>query len=221
MTLSLNDSLDASLLLSAAVSIGVTVEPGPPFWIGDRFNAQFLAGDSSIQSPDRKKNDFPDRAAAYRIDGVPVLLGVLNCGAQRSAVHDLARRYRNQASIARSWLGVEASNLQLFILGIRGTAHDAQWRQFAAEIETDDRVCRKLVWLPPPNPTEHDAKSFLQRTFLARPWEDRDTATLPRLDAMSEIGLPLGWSEIVENEALESDDLVAALIAEIHKEASK
>jgi hypothetical protein len=218
---SLNDSPDASLLLSAAISMGAVIETAPPSWIGDRFSTQLLAGVDRVQSPEHKRYDFPEDTAAYRIDGVPVLLGLLDCETERSAIHDLVRKYRNQASITRSWLGVDAANLQLFLLGIRGTSRDALWRQFASEIETDDRVCRKLVWLPSQNPSEHDATAFLQRTFLARPWEHGNSTTLPRLDAMSEIGFPPGWSDIVENETLNSDDLVSALIAGIHKEASE
>ena len=114
--------------------------------------------------------------------------------------------------IARSWLGSGAPNLQLFLAGPIGTAADAVWRHLAAQAEADDRVCRKLVWLPPERATVQQALVFLNRTFLARPWECGRQASSISLDRMGAVTLPAGWEAAVDDETLDADALVTKLI---------
>lgn len=202
-------------LLAAVRALDVVVTSADAEWLRDRFVTEVLAGKDAetvgVASATelRVGEDLPANVGAYRIDGIPVLLGALR-DRTRGAVQDEVRRYRNQAMIARAWLGKEAANLQLFLIGPSGAMEDVFWRQLAEEIEIDDRVCRKLVWLPSDAPSVADASYFLQRTFLARPWAD---ALRPRrLDRLRELALPEGWDAIVRDPSLTPDQLIAAII---------
>lgn len=199
-------------IIQTAVSLGAEESEAPSVWTGDRFNAELLASIQRGSSPNRVENDLPKEVIATKLDGVPVLLGQLENPADRPRVQDALRRYRNQAIIARSWLGAEALNLQCFLVGPRGSVSTAKWRQLAAEAEADDRVCRKLVWLPPEHPTTDDARSFLSRTFLARPWEHGLPNSSANLDRMGTIDLPSHWAEAIDDDTLDAEALVAKLI---------
>lgn len=70
------------------------------------------------------------------------------------------------------------------------------------EIERDDRVCRKLVWLKGPN--GKSVESFLDRTFLARPWACSSPATA---DALLPLTDDLGISNYELFDALMDEEL--------------
>jgi hypothetical protein len=208
-----------TLLVDTARSLGAEVGDAPAHWTGESFNAELLTVLERGSSLGRSERDLPKLVYAVILDGTPVLFGEFDTGAQRLPFYDAMRRYRNQAAIARSWLGSQALNLQMFLVGPAGSASDGFWRQLAAEAELDDRICRKLVWLPPQSPTAADAAVFLSRTFLARPWDTIAPANASRLDQMSEIALPPGWAEIVDDDSLDADSLVAKLITAVGGEA--
>ncbi len=88
---------------------------------------------------------------------------------------------------------------------------DGTWRQFAAEIEADDRVCRKQVWLFGTQPSVDEARDFLERTFVARPWPSEQRTE--SLDTMANFSLPNGWEEALQNQELDFSGLVEQLIA--------
>jgi hypothetical protein len=200
------------LLIEAAQLIGATVEEAPPQWLGSRFNAEVLS-EALLQQPiHRHESELPDSAGAARLDTIPVLFGELSGSPRRRSAEEKIRRYRNQATIARSWLGSEAPNLQLFLVGPPGALSDPRWRQLAAEIEADDRVCRKLVWLYDQEPSIADAQRFLERTFVARPWSEASRSAT-QLDTMSDINLPPGWEAAIDDRELDNDGLVQRLIA--------
>jgi hypothetical protein len=120
------------------------------------------------------------------------------------------RGYRNQALIARSWLGSNAPNLQLFLIVPTYAQGDGKWRQVAAKIEADDRLCRKLVWLfDAANPIV-SARRFLDRTFIARPWPA--VQRTGQLDNIANFALPKGWEEAIENPDHDFSSLVEQLI---------
>jgi len=199
------------LLLMAAAAMDVDIVEAVPEWSRDRFSVELLSGVGGQEDRERLENDLPTSFTAIRLDRTPVLVGTLDGPRSREYVQDVLRRYRNQAKIARSWLGADSANLQVFLLGPPGTGDDPVWRQLAAEIETDDGVCRKLVWLPQEPTSVQDAGEFLGRTFVARPWEGA-SAMAERLDRMSEIALPPGWTDLVFDEALDADTLISGLI---------
>jgi hypothetical protein len=129
--------------------------------------------------------------------------------ASAEATRDLLRRLRNQATIARSWLESDAPNLQVFVALGNTDRPAAPWLPIARDIEMDDRICRKLVWLI--GLGGETPEEFLSRTFLATPWTTSDASAVHALDALSTIVLPEGWSAVLENEDLDTAALVRAL----------
>lgn len=199
----------ADLLLQAADRIGGKVSTAAIELVGSRFNSEVLSEAIGRSSITRHDNDLPNVVHAVRIDDVPVLIGELSGIALRASVEPQLRRYRNQATIARSWLAAEAPNLQMFLVGPPGAYGRPEWRQLAAEIEADDRTCRKLVWLLDQAPDAAEAEAFLARTFVARPWPTQQQQVL--LDTVASYALPEGWEEAVDKE-LDFDGLIEALI---------
>lgn len=204
-----------SMLRQAARSIGATVTDAPEYLKGDRFNSEVLSDAISGSTVRRQGSSLPASVEAAILDDFPVLLGVLTGPTNRSNVSTQVLRYRNQATIARSWLGAAAPNLHLFLAGPVGAFSAPEWRQLAAEIEADDRVCRKLVWLFNDSPTEESAKEFLERTFVARPWPTEQRSE--RLDSVANFSLPDGWEDALQDRELDFTTLVDRLI-ELQKE---
>lgn len=200
----------ADLLLQAAERTAAHVADGAIELVGGRFNSEVLSDAVSRSSIARHDNDLPKSVCGARIDDIPLLIGELSGTALRASIEPQLRRYRNQATIARSWLVSEAPNLQLFLIGPPGALSRSEWRQLAAEIEADDRTCRKLVWLFDQTPTVDDAAAFLTRTFVARPWPTTQQQVL--LDTVASYALPEGWEEAVDDKELDFDGLVDALI---------
>jgi hypothetical protein len=201
----------AAMLLDAARGIGATVTDASPSLRETRFNSEVLSDAISGNFLSRRESDLPRQVYAAVLDGFPVLIGILDGPPNGEIIGSQIRRYRNQATIARSWLGSEAPNLHLFLIGPPGALMDPAWRQFAAEIESDDRVCRKQVWLFDATPSLDDARVFLERTFVARPWPSEQRTEL--LDSMANISLPKGWEEALQNQELDFSGLVEQLIA--------
>lgn len=200
-------------IVDAAKSLEVEVENAPKEWAGDHFNSEILSSETTTALSKRDERLLPTDVRAYRLDHIPVLIGELLGAADRVQAQDSLRRFRNQGTIARTWLGIDAANLQIFLIGPPGSSQDLEWRYLAAEMEADDRICRKLVWLPAASVSIEDARTFLQRTFLARPWDDDSQPTEARLDQMGTIDLPKDWATAIDDDALDADGLIAQLIA--------
>lgn len=198
------------LMLEAARATGACVTDASPHLCGAQFNSEVMSDAIFGNSLSRRATELPEYVAAAVLDDIPVLFGALEESPHRASIERQMRRYRNQATIARSWLGAHALNLQLFIAGPSGALRDPAWRQLAAEIEADDRTCRKLVWLFEQPPTIEEAKSFFERTFIARPWP-AEQMTL-QIDSVASIKLPSGWEEAIEDPDLDFSSLVEQLI---------
>lgn len=198
------------LMIEAAQRIGAIVTEAPEQLSGSRFNSEVLSDAIAGATLGRRESDLPHHVGAATLDGIPVLFGMLDGSALKTSVDRQMRRYRNQATIARSWLGSDAPNLQLFVTAPTGALRDPAWRQLAAEIEADDRTCRKLVWLFEGSPTLDDAKGFFERTFIARPWPTEQLTQ--QLDSMANISLPIGWEEAIDDPDLDFSGLVERLI---------
>ena len=138
-----------------------------------------------------------------------MLIGELTGPCEPKLIEAQVRRYRNQAAIARSWLSAEAPNLQLFLIGPPRALPVSRWRQMAAEVEVDERTCRKLVWLFDAAPGEVEATGFLGRTFVARPWPQ--TTERANLDAVATFSLLAGWEQLADK-CDDYDELVAGMI---------
>jgi hypothetical protein len=198
-----------ALILQAAAQLDANVETAPAEWTGAAMNAEVLRPMSGTSPFQRDERDLPKTVGAALLDATPVLMGELPGEAHRGAVDEALRRYRNQATIARSWMGAMGPNLQMFLYGPVGALNDRRWRQLAASAEADDRICRKLVWLFDEDPTRAAAIQFLQRTFVARPWTKE--SAMAQLDRM-EVPLPAGWETAIDNPDLDPEQLVRELV---------
>ncbi len=125
-----------------------------------------------------------------------------------------------QAAKARSHLGPKKENLLLFLVGPASPASDPNWMYIVDEIERDERICRKMVFLPPLAEADVDAEMgwFISRTFLARPWE-RSTAQAdldPLLTTLNDTGdIPRAWVPIIQRAEGDASSLVEQLLASL------
>lgn len=139
----------------------------------------------------------------------------------RDAIRQRWNQYQEQCAVSRSWLPPEQSDeLSLLLTGPPGSAYDAEWLAVAAQIERDELVCRKLVWLPSEEEQEwpSDAERFVQRTCFAQPWsESGETSQVP-LDDLSDVTDTLKeWESVLSNAPLDRadvdyDELIGQLI---------
>jgi len=168
--------------------------------------------------------DLPTESLAIGIGRYTIVLGLLPDVPTLESVRETLRRYRNQCVVARSFLNVnQILDLQLMLVGVRGSERQDAWRALALMVERDDRVARKLAWLRPDDP-QCDGESyneFAKRTFLARPWDKAGEFEDVALDQMSESnaiseGLPRSTADEWERIALDGDktpdEIVAALV---------
>lgn len=102
------------------------------------------------------------------------------------------------------------TNMAMFCTVADETATTPPWQSFAAEVERDEMVCRKLVWLSGRDTVE----KFLNRTMLARPWEKVMVQGPEQLKALGEeLAVPNAWMELLSQDDLEGTDLIEALLA--------
>ena len=169
--------------------------------------------------------------AGLSIGSRTILIGSLAESTSPSPSNDVAREpiltrwreYQRRCAIARSWLPEDRSDdLMLFLVGPPGSCVDAHWKALTGQIERNDLVCRKLVWLPPVEMSEwlESTGTFFRRTFLARPWMGETTVTQRPLDTLADTGaMPITWQAILDQQPIERGDidydaLVARLIEE-------
>lgn len=199
------------VLLEVAAEQNVIVTELPRELTGQVLKQETWIGEGHESLHERAARDLPAVLGGAVLNRTPVLFGVLPRSPLATPIRDSVRRYRNQAAIARSWLGVDAANLQLFLVSAVDDGADAGWYDAAALIESDDRICRKLVWLAPHGSVRESAAEFLARTFLAAPWRRPATVTPAPLDTLSAIELPPGWQQVIYDASLDPDSVVLKL----------
>lgn len=166
---------------------------------------------------------LPERHLVMQVGYHRILIGSLSTS---DDWQDELNRYLNLAAIEWSWLGRRGEDLLLLLVGPAGSDGEEQWLQRRGLIERDDRVCRKLVWLPPGDDPDVEGalNVFISRTFLARPWLSPAlrSQTLDGLTNLAQFFREAGmseseahaWIEILsapgENDFL-VDDLIGAL----------
>lgn len=134
-------------------------------------------------------------------DGKPVLIGLLPRPDQKAALP-----FVRCAAASMQTVGNAAIDMLVLLIGPEGSENDVEWMRAAAAVEIDDRVCRKLVWLPGFD-AYRSAEDFLARTPFARPWRGRrvegDATSLNRLT---------DEEDMLDRIALEADKKRAASI---------
>lgn len=207
-------------LLVRARHLEIEIRERPPALRKTRMRGAALAAEEEDATPDA---ELPEHAESSIIGHHAVLLGEL--GDSIAAAREQWHRFLSQAAIARSWLPAETSeDLNLYLVGPSGSDAAVPWRELAAEIERDERVCRKLVWLPPASPDEQETSlaHFLSRTFLARPWVETGTPGEHDIDRLRNLGAKLAgddapratideWLRILQTAEGDSNELVSRL----------
>lgn len=168
--------------------------------------------------------DLPAESFGLGIGRYTVIIGLLPSVPTLESVRETLRRYRNQCVVARSFLNANQSlDLQLMLIGPRGSEQQDAWRALALMVERDDRVARKLAWLQPLDSgrDEESFSEFVKRSFLARPWAKAIAFEDVALDELSEPssiggGLPRStadeWERIALDSDKSSDEIVLALV---------
>jgi len=169
------------------------------------------------------EGDLPLVRLGLSIGRYRLVLGLLPETADEALLAQTMRQHRNQCVVARSTLASAAAlDLQLVMVGPRGSEEKDAWRAVALGIERDDRVARKLVWLRPSR-SEDDPESFdafVKRTFLARPWLARGRFAAAELDSIAAI-VDAGettrdtagrWTRLAVERGGEPDSLVDGLV---------
>lgn len=190
----------------AASDLGMETKVRPDL-LGRSFNG------ASSRSTTLNPSDLPAESHAIVVGRYTVIFGVLPETPSLPAVRDALRKYRNQCVVARSFLSSnESLDLQLMLVGPRGSERVKKWTFLGLVVERDDRVARKLAWLRPEDEVRDgdSFEDFLKRTFLARPWRE-DNTVLPEGQSLDLVdpaaaGLPRSTAEEFDRIALQVDD---------------
>ena len=187
----------SQVLRQRAEQILLAVEENPAALARDQLPAQQLLAVDANTPKEAGSADLTPSTPGMYLGKWSVLFGSLDTDdapppslpADREAVIERWRRFQKRAAIARMTLDARRQDdLVLFLVGPVGSDQDKEWITLASQIERDDLVCRKLVWLPPTSAETYQLKleAFLGRTFLARPWTPDGEVNQPRLDAANE-----------------------------------
>jgi hypothetical protein len=127
----------------------------------------------------------PDGTDALRVDSYYLLFATLDERFDEELLWKRLKELHAWAGIVRSSLAAnQKDDILLILVGPLGSLGGPKWRAFAATVERDDRICRKIIWLPSDaSSLPADAREFLRRTFLAQPWELALGANAQELDA--------------------------------------
>lgn len=154
------------------------------------------------------------------IDHYHVLLGTLDDsppGGSGSVPHQIEALYKRALEVRKELTQAGASDLYLFVVGPSGSAMSPDWESQACEIELDERICRRLVWLPDEGGENLDV--FIRRTFLARPWEQVQTGTVHTLGKLTRtVDMPPEWIAVLLETDLEGRELVQSLMEKMGDE---
>jgi hypothetical protein len=137
-----------------------------------------------------RKEVLPTFRRAFDLQ--PAALSLLVCGLDGAQPEHSYRSALWWAGLVRSRTALAArADLHLFLIAPPGTDQEPTWKGRRSRLESDERFCRKFVWLPSAAPTPQEVGAFLDRTFLAEPWtgESASPRSLDPLErAVEEIG---------------------------------
>lgn len=165
-----------------ALQVGLDVMSSPGL------ASQAFKGGEDSPSALLETRDLPALARGIKLGRHAVLLGLLPEVAREAEIVETLRRFRNQCVVARSHLSPNAAlDLQVILVGPRGSQASDPWHTLALLVERDERVARKLVWLRPVEASQDTASlaDFTKRTFLAHPWKDKGVFSMVPLDNIS------------------------------------
>lgn len=169
-----------------AVQFGWTLSASPQLLrVGSSTAVEGLLRGLSPERSDPGREGLPEFRRAFELQ--PASLGILICGLDATSPWDSYRSALWWTGLVRSeTVPSRRSDLHLFLVAPKGTELQPDWQGHRSRIESDERFCRKFVWLPSDEPDEVEIGTFLDRTFLAQPWtgqaaEPRSLDPLERL----------------------------------------
>lgn len=145
-------------------------------------------GGADVGAANIASRDLPANGLGLQVGRYHILLGLLPEAAREEEIIEILRLFRNQCVVARSYIAPNAAlDLQLFLIGPRGSEPLDVWHPLALLVERDERVARKLVWLRPEHAAADEASfaDFAKRSFLAQPWKHDAVFSMAPLDNIS------------------------------------
>ncbi len=155
--------------------------------ISTRTGVEGLLEGLSADPPAPVRERLPEFRRAFELQ--PASLGILMCGLDAMKPWESYRSALWWTGLVRSELvPSRRSDLHLFLVAPRGTSVQPLWQGCRSRIESDERFCRKFVWLPSSQPDQTEIGTFLDRTFLAQPWtgETAEPRSLDPLERLAE-----------------------------------
>jgi len=141
---------------------------------------------------------LPMYARGLMIGRFPVIACSLRLTSRDDVETDLKAAH-NQMMIARSYLSdMQVIDTHIFFVA-ETPVSDFDWKQQVDLIQRNEIVCRKLVWIWHSGDVDASFESFIDRSFLAQPWQN----------ASQLIGAPLDQNERLVESVLESRGLSA------------
>jgi hypothetical protein len=209
------------VLVARAQSLGYEVKRDPPELRQKMSRAQEVALEVGVPTRTPPKQAGPEDDGCLVIDCYSILIAQLGdsmIGPEGQAGINAQQR---RAGIALTWIHpTMRSDLNLFIVGPAGSSESPDWADFAGQVERNEQVCRKLVWLPSRDCAlwESGAKRFCDRTFLARPWlQELLIASEPQLDPLGRLAegdrRMARWIYLVDQLGAQDGELIDALVA--------
>jgi len=195
-----------------------------PFRNAPELASATFKGGSSAGAASIASRDLPANSVGLEIGRYHILLGLLPEVAREDEILETLRLFRNQCVVARSYIAPNAAlDLQLFMVGPRGSELLDAWHPLALLAERDERVARKLVWRRPEHPSNDVASfgDFVKRSFLARPWTHKAVFSMAPLENISQVApdeqvprtLSGAWTRLAAEHRDDPAALVDGLVA--------
>jgi len=125
-----------------------------------------------LQSSNTCDEELPTFRRAFDLQ--PASLSLLLCGLDGDHPDRSYRAALWWAGLVRSRsTPIKRADLHLFLIAPPGSDQQVIWKGRRSRFETDERFCRKFVWLPSREPKAWEIDAFLDRTFLAEPWNSQ------------------------------------------------
>ena len=173
--------------------------------------------------PDASTAELPEKAYGLRLGAYPVLVAPISLGTS-AEMQSALRLLHSQMVIARSYMGRdEVINAHIFLCAV-GATQNTDWRNVIDLAERDEKVCRKVVWLPDSKELDASYEAFRARTFLAAPWNVVTEQMNARLDTNQSLAANMltnaglaettvsTWIDIVNQSADDPDTMVVRLV---------
>lgn len=168
-----------------------------------------------LQSPHARHRDGGTAASvefksfAFVAGLHPIILAEL--GEDLKEARTIWAAAQREAAAARTTVAADGGeDLVLILVGPPGSQKKGEWQSFAMEVERNDLVCRKLVWLPPEESIDREGSlnALMLRSFLSKPWVPKSASPQTELDALSEPNADLlGWQDILDDQPLNRADV--------------